>query len=844
MRLTGIDALRYGALENACLSPLGQGLTVVLGPNESGKTTFMALTRHVLYGFPDERKKESSYRPRAGDRAGRLVFADADGEWAIERVEGRKGGAVSVSPIRGADRPELLAELVAGVSEPSYQAVFGFGLGDLAAVGDGAANDGIVAKLYAAGAGLTVNPMDVRAALVSRASDLYAPRAQKPEVNALSREIREAKQALRVLEVEAQQYAGEQARLVELTHRIAPIKARRDELEVAAHAADRDLQRLEDALEQTAAIRSEVAELDTSIAELKRNAEVIDVDGRVLGVAPELSAILEELSGFRQRVESMSAQEAAAEETERRIASGPSIPAGAADTAESRAALETWRDRLARLAAEADAAERAATQSAARAAGLENVAREQTRPAAQSATALPIAFASVAVVLGAVFAVAGLVIVPREVLVSVLGAAVALLGVVGAVVALLRRPGGAPAEPLTAEAARLRSDAEAARMLADQACEKLEAARSEWRTWLSERSLDAYGEDAGAVRQLLDDLRTRNDLRAEAERARTAAARERDAAEAWVVRLVDAVRCFDDSASQIPPLSVALELASRARVALERALAAQKERAEMEHQAATAVAARRALAERSERAAGTVAQIAAAHDLDASDPLPHLRALVTSIREGRAAAAQEYEELTAECSGLRARLDSEGRDDRMSRQRQELEGLEARAAEAGDAYIVATLAAHLMDRARERFDRERQPEVVRVAGRVFKRMTLGRYVDVRVPLEGGLAVVSAEGDVRPVGELSQGTAEQLYLALRVGLISSLGATGKHLPVLMDDVTVNYDPERLEAAATAVSELVSARQVVLFTCDPATADVMVSGVPGATLVRLDRCELRG
>jgi len=104
----------------------------------------------------------------------------------------------------------------------------------------------------------------------------------------------------------------------------------------------------------------------------------------VLGVAPELAAILEELSGFRQRLESMSTHEAAAEETERRIATGPSLPPGAADTAENRAALETWRDRLARLAAEADAAERAATQSAARATGFENVAREQSQPAARA----------------------------------------------------------------------------------------------------------------------------------------------------------------------------------------------------------------------------------------------------------------------------------------------------------------------------------------------------------------------------------------------------------------------------------------------------------------------------
>ena len=80
MRLSRIDALRYGGLENAWLSGLGDGLNVVLGPNESGKSTLTALARHVLYGFPDGRAKQRSYKPRAGDRAGRQARLGASPE--------------------------------------------------------------------------------------------------------------------------------------------------------------------------------------------------------------------------------------------------------------------------------------------------------------------------------------------------------------------------------------------------------------------------------------------------------------------------------------------------------------------------------------------------------------------------------------------------------------------------------------------------------------------------------------------------------------------------------------------------------------------------------------------
>jgi uncharacterized protein YhaN len=123
-------------------------------------------------------------------------------------------------------------------------------------------------------------------------------------------------------------------------------------------------------------------------------------------------------------------------------------------------------------------------------------------------------------------------------------------------------------------------------------------------------------------------------------------------------------------------------------------------------------------------------------------------------------------------------------------------------------------------------------------------MTGGRYTGVRVPLDNsGITVVTTEGAIRTTSELSRGTAEQLYLALRVGLIGSLGATGAALPVLMDDVVVNFDPERRSGAVTAVAELAAMRQVLFFTCHPETAHVLTGSVPGAVLVSLDRCEIR-
>ncbi len=843
MKLTRIDALRFGALEDACLSGFGDGLSIVLGPNESGKSTFTALARHVLYGFPDGRSKERSYRPRSGDRAGRLVFADTDGEWAIERVEGKSRGAVAISALSGAERPALLGELVGGVSEQSFQAIFAFGLDDLPIARSGSANDDIVAQLYAAGAGLAVNPMDVRAALEGRAMALYASGRQKPVVNTLVSEIRSVKQEIRELENEARSYAGEQARLRELSERLAPLKARRDELERSSRALDRDAQSLAAAVEQASTLRGELAELDAAIVDLQRGVEVIDVDERVIAVAPELRALIGETSGFRQRLDAIANAENSADDTERRIAAGPAIPQGARDSAENRAAVEAWRDRLAALQADVAAAERAAAASSANAAGAESVAEGPTANAAASGRALPLTFASVAIVLGVVFLAAGLLIAPPQTLVSALGAAVAVLGVVGLVIVFLRGGSSSQALPLTADAARLRADAEASRVLAETAAARLDAAKAEWRAWLAERALDVHGDDPAAVRQLLDEIKDRDTLAAQAADYRAVAAREREKAEEWVLRLVDLVRSFDDKAGQIPPLSAATELAARAETALTRAQSAQEERAAVIRDISTAGVARQGLAERVEAASAAIAAICAERALDPADPLSDIQARAESTSVERAELDEEYERVADEHSGLRARLDTEGRGDRMTRARQRLEGLEAQAAAAADGYLISAVGVRLLDRARERFDRVRQPEVVRVAGKVFSAMTLGRYTDVRIPLDAEISVVTADGNLKPAADLSQGTAEQLYLALRVGLISSLGQLGQNLPVLMDDIAVNYDPERLVAASAAIAELSRVRQTILFTCHAATAEVMLGSVPGSKLLSLDRCELR-
>jgi hypothetical protein len=510
----------------------------------------------------------------------------------------------------------------------------------------------------------------------------------------------------------------------------------------------------------------------------------------------------------------------------------------------SRAEVDRRRDELAQLRTDATATVRAAEVAAARLTAVEKQAAELAATGAGadvSRSRTPLVLAVVVLGVGVVFAAAGVLL--QQFLAAALGALLVVAGVIALTVALVRKPARAQSgAPFSDDVARARAERDAAAILAADAGRRHDAAVAAWKAWLAEQQLDAFGDDPTAVRKLLDSLADRQRLYAEAERFTSDAARTRDAAEAWVVRLVEVTSAFDATAGQIPALSAGLELAARARVALDRAREAEAERLELVRAADAARAESRKVAERLEAATIAGNEVVARHSLPAEDPLPALQSLAAASAEELARARADVERLATEHDGLLAVLGTEGRDREMALARQELEGLRARAEIAADRYVVDSLAVRLLNRARERFERERQPEVVRTAGRVFSAMTGGRYTDVRVPLDGTVTVLTEAGGLRTSDQLSRGTAEQLYLALRVGLISSLGATGAALPVLMDDVVVNFDPIRREGAVTAIAELAAMRQVIFFTCHPETAAALAAGVTGSSIVQMDRCAL--
>ena len=86
MKLKKIDIDGFGVWNGLAIDDLADTTTVVYGPNEAGKTTLMQFVRAVLYGFTPERRKKYLPPVNGGQPGGRLVLADAVGQFHLHRT--------------------------------------------------------------------------------------------------------------------------------------------------------------------------------------------------------------------------------------------------------------------------------------------------------------------------------------------------------------------------------------------------------------------------------------------------------------------------------------------------------------------------------------------------------------------------------------------------------------------------------------------------------------------------------------------------------------------------------------------------------------------------------------
>ncbi len=118
----------------------------------------------------------------------------------------------------------------------------------------------------------------------------------------------------------------------------------------------------------------------------------------------------------------------------------------------------------------------------------------------------------------------------------------------------------------------------------------------------------------------------------------------------------------------------------------------------------------------------------------------------------------------------------------------------------------------------------------------FLQLCGGRYREVKIDPDFQVWVRAAEnGDLRPAEVLSRGTQDQLYFALRFGILDLLADREEPCPALLDEPFAAYDQDRLREAFRILQEEAQRRQLIVFTCREDLRDLGLAY--GAHLIQL-------
>jgi len=134
----------------------------------------------------------------------------------------------------------------------------------------------------------------------------------------------------------------------------------------------------------------------------------------------------------------------------------------------------------------------------------------------------------------------------------------------------------------------------------------------------------------------------------------------------------------------------------------------------------------------------------------------------------------------------------------------------------------------------ERYRERNQDPVLLSASKHFRLMTLGTFSGLRVDLDdqGKTIIVGTRSNTNEdlrVTQMSDGTCDQLYLALRLASLETWLEHHEPIPFVVDDILLNFDDSRALATLSALVELSSRTQVIFFTHHQHLVDLAVKSI---------------
>jgi uncharacterized protein YhaN len=194
------------------------------------------------------------------------------------------------------------------------------------------------------------------------------------------------------------------------------------------------------------------------------------------------------------------------------------------------------------------------------------------------------------------------------------------------------------------------------------------------------------------------------------------------------------------------------------------------------------------------------------------------------IQQEKKRTEEQYQEVLQDIEGhatkigeLESKLRELENEGNLSLMQQEHQEKQAKFQELAKTWSIHALASYICAKTRKLYEEERQPSVLTSASTYMRKMTGDRYKQIIVPMGQQELVVLRQDGVRLNSvQLSQGTKEQLYLSMRFAMVEEY-AKFVSLPIVIDDIFVNFDSARLSDALHGLAHLSQTHQIILFTC---------------------------
>ena len=189
---------------------------------------------------------------------------------------------------------------------------------------------------------------------------------------------------------------------------------------------------------------------------------------------------------------------------------------------------------------------------------------------------------------------------------------------------------------------------------------------------------------------------------------------------------------------------------------------------------------------------------------------------LTRAQEALASARSRYDTLLGRIRALDSGSDLA---DQLAQKQEELARLQQE-------YDAIALAMTALEQANTILQNRFSPALGARTAEIFSALTGGRYGKVLLNRDLSLSAEEAGDPMsRSILQLSQGAADQLYLAVRLAICGMVLPAEKRVPLILDDALVTFDDTRLRAALDYLLAESAQRQILLFTCQNRERDYL-------------------